>query len=157
MVTLTQNLQGLADAVGDECKALRVLINGNDPNLADLTTTNKTNLVAAVNELKLLIEQTTAVDDAQTATDTTWSSTKITQAIDAAVTSILGGSNVPAALDTIAEIAQTISQSVVRVDAAQSFTTTQMATARANIQAVAISAMGDPETDFVALFNQGLL
>jgi hypothetical protein len=52
MATLQSRLSDLATRVGAECKALRSMINGNAADLTGLTTTNKTSLVAAVNELK---------------------------------------------------------------------------------------------------------
>lgn len=52
----------LAVRIATECKSLRTLINGNVANLNALTTTNKTNLVAAINELKTTIGAITPGD-----------------------------------------------------------------------------------------------
>lgn len=46
------NVQNLATRVATECKSLRTLLNGNQPNLNALTTTAKGNLVLAINELQ---------------------------------------------------------------------------------------------------------
>lgn len=54
-MSLSTNITDLATRVATEAKALRTLINGNAADLSALTTTTKTNLVAAMNELKAAI------------------------------------------------------------------------------------------------------
>jgi hypothetical protein len=51
-MSLATQVQSLATRIATECKALRTLINGNTADLSALTTTTKTNLVAAINEVK---------------------------------------------------------------------------------------------------------
>lgn len=48
---LTLEARQLATRAGQECKALRTLLNGNQSTLSGLTTTAKASLVAAINEL----------------------------------------------------------------------------------------------------------
>jgi hypothetical protein len=55
-MSLVTNITNLANRAAVEDKALRTLINNNQPNLNGLTTDNKANLVAAVNELKASTE-----------------------------------------------------------------------------------------------------
>lgn len=50
-MALTTNIQNLATRIATEMKSLRMLINGNASDLSALNTTNKTNLVAAINEV----------------------------------------------------------------------------------------------------------
>ena len=50
-MSLATNLQNFATRVATEAKALRTLVNGNASDLSALTTTNKANLVAAINEV----------------------------------------------------------------------------------------------------------
>lgn len=50
-MSLSTNVSDLATRIGTEAKALRTLINGNAADLSALTTTAKTNLVAAINEV----------------------------------------------------------------------------------------------------------
>lgn len=50
-MALTTNIQNLATRIATEMKSLRILINGNASDLSALNTTNKTNLVAAINEV----------------------------------------------------------------------------------------------------------
>src|SRR3546814_12043918 len=50
-MSLASAISALATRAGTEAKSLRTLINGNVSSLAALTTTAKTSLVAAVNEL----------------------------------------------------------------------------------------------------------
>lgn len=55
-MTLDTNLQNLTIRMATEMKAIRTLLNGNAATLAALTTTDKTSLVAAINELDAAIE-----------------------------------------------------------------------------------------------------
>lgn len=50
-MSLVTNVSDLATRISTEVKALRTLINGNQTDLSALTTTAKTNLVAAINEV----------------------------------------------------------------------------------------------------------
>lgn len=135
MVGLTQNLLQFADAVGDECQSLREKIG----TLGDLTTTDKDNLVDAVNELRAALLAATSIDDTVTVANKTWSSSKVSAAIDAAIVSLVG--NAPAALNTLQELAAALANNP---NFATDFTALQ-----ANI--------GNVNTDFTAVFNQGLL
>lgn len=51
-MSLVSNLQTLTTRIATEFKAHKVLINGNATDLSALTTTSKTNLVSAINEVK---------------------------------------------------------------------------------------------------------
>jgi len=51
MATLETRLRNLATRIGTEFKSIRTLLNGNAADLSALTTTAKTNIVAAINEL----------------------------------------------------------------------------------------------------------
>ena len=54
MATLETRLRDLATGIGTKVKAVMTLINGNVADLSALTTTTKTNLVAALNEVRAL-------------------------------------------------------------------------------------------------------
>ena len=136
-------------------------------NLANLTTTDKSNLVAAINELKAAVSASTVIDDAQAALTSTYSSSKIVSLLDALKSEILGGAD--AAYDTLLEIQQVLQSGTsgleallaainqrVRFDAAQSLTVAEQSQARSNIGAVASSDLGNPDTDFVAVFEGAL-
>ena len=171
MATLVQRLQDLALRVSTELKAHKTLINGNAADLSALTTTSKTNLVAALNELKTGLDGIVTgatINDGVTNGTNTWSSTKITSAITAALNALTAGA--PTALDTLDELAAALGDDAnfaatittalgnrVRVDAAQVFTAPQQSQARSNIGAQAASEIGTPDTDFVSTFNAGLI
>lgn len=172
MSQLTQNIANLALDIATDIKALRTQIDGNANSLMGLNTTAKGNLVAALNELKGLLDQAqlrTDVDDNLSGSAAkTWSINKIKDQISAAVAAVVG--NAPAALDTLSEIAAKLSSedsainalilaldSRVRFDAPQTMTSAQRAQARSNIDAYGPVELGDPNTDFVALFRQGLV
>lgn len=90
--------------VGQEDKALRTLINGNASDLSALTTTAKNNLVAALNEIRAAAVASEILDTApNTSTTKTYSASKITALIDAAIASLVAAS--PATLDTLNELA----------------------------------------------------
>jgi hypothetical protein len=167
MATLETRLRDLATRIGTECKALRTLLNGNAADLTALTTTAKTNLVAALNEVRALVVSSAgaAINDAATASGTTWSSTKIASQITTQISALTTGA--PAALDTLDELAAALGDDAnfaatmttalgnrVRVDAAtQGLTLTQKKNARTNIDAYGSVEIGAPDTDFVAVFN----
>lgn len=54
-MSLATNIQDLATRAATEDKAIRTLVNGNVADLTSLTTTVKTNLVAAINEVKAAV------------------------------------------------------------------------------------------------------
>ena len=173
-MSLATNIQNLATRVATEAKALRTLINGNAADLSALTTTAKTNLVAALNELKTTVDSLAAsggatINDASSASTTqTWSITKISGEITAAIDAVLNGA--PAALDTLEELAAAIGDDAnfastvttalgnrVRFDAAQTLTDPQKAQARDNIGAAVAADVGDTTTNFVTTFEAGLV
>jgi capsid protein len=140
--------------------------------LASLSTTDKTSLVSAINELRTQIDAvagTTVIDDANAAaTSTTFSASKITSLLDALKADLLGGAD--AAFDTLKELQDAILNDQtgiaallaavdkrVRFDAAQALTAEEQEQARQNIGALAAVAVGDPETDFVAIFETALI
>jgi hypothetical protein len=120
-MSLATNLQSAFTRVGTEFKAIRTLIGGSGTaNISALTTTDKTSLVAAINEVKAgsagsppdasstvkgIVELATDAETL-TGTDTVRATTpaNVKAAIDALRTSILGA-GVPAALDTLDELA----------------------------------------------------
>ena len=176
MSTLQTRLTDLATRIATECKSLRTLINGNAAGLSSLNTTAKSDLVSAVNELKAgldaaVLASGASINDASSASTTeTWSITKISSEITNALNGVLDGA--PAALDTLAELAAAIADDAnfattvttalgnrVRTDtAAQGLTAQQQLNARTNIGADITSAeIGNPDTDFVATFNTGLV
>lgn len=133
--------------------------------LGDLSTTDKSSLVAAINELKTAV--IAAIDDATARTTTTYSSSKIVSLLDALKADILGGAD--PAYDTLIELQRALQSDQsgiaaltaaidkrVRFDAAQTLTDEEKAQARSNIGAVSTSDIGDTATDFVALFNGAL-
>jgi len=164
-MTLQQRITLLAQAIGADVKALTGMIGS----LAALSTTNKTNIVAAINEVLALVGTgggSSVVDDSlNSSTAKTYSIDKIKSQVAALKAELLGG--VPAeAFDTLKEIAdyigndQTATSGLVtavgfrvRVDAAQAFDNTQKAQARANIDAFGSVEIGDPDTNLVALYT----
>ena len=165
MANLTTRISDLATRVATECKAIRQLTNGNASDLSALTTSQKSSLVAAINELKTAVDSLSSpitVNDASTSTSQVWSSSKVSEAIAQAKSDLVNGAG--SALDTLSELsaalgndasfATTISTSLsyrLRFDAAQTLTAGQKTQACANL------GIGEPDTDFVTTFNSGLV
>ena len=162
-MSLTTRIESLVIRVAQEFNDVRAKTG----NLANLTTTDKSSLVAAINELKAAVVSATAIDDAQVSAATTYSSTKIVTLLDALKSEILGGAD--AAYDTLVEIQQLLQSGTngldallaavnlrVRFDAAQTLTVPEQAQARANIGAVSATDIGNADTDFVAIFDAAL-
>lgn len=159
-MSLETKLIAIAQAIGVDVKALKLA----DGDLTALTTTAKTSLVAAINELAAAVGGAGAViDDAagDGATTVVWSADKVYDSIEAAKvavqSSILGGAS--AAYDTMVELQalfeanDTTSASFataltnrVRFDAAQTLNAAQKLQACTNI------GVGDPESDLVAAY-----
>lgn len=169
-MTLEQRLILLAQAIGGDIKTLTVA----QGSLTSLTTTAKSNLVAAINELKSITDGLAgggaAINDAAGDGDTTvtWSADKIFDSIAAAKAALKNElvDGAGAALDTLNELADalnndpnfaaTIATEIanrVRYDAVQTLTEPQKAQARVNIGAQAASDVGDTDRDFVGDYN----
>ena len=162
-MSLTTRIESLVIRVAQEFNDVRAKTG----NLANLTTTDKSNLVAAINELKAAVVSSSEIDDANIAISSTYSSSKIVTLLDALKSEILGGAD--AAYDTLLEIQQLLQNGTtgldallaavnnrVRFDAAQTLTAPEQVQARSNIGAVAVSDVGDTDTDFVAVFEGAL-
>ena len=165
-MSLEAKIVALAQAMGTDVKALRLA----QGDLTSLTTTTKTSLVAAINELVLLVGGSggAGIDDGATSGGAvTWSVDKIKAVVDAAKLAVkdelLGGAG--AALDTLAELAAALGDNPnfattiatelgnrVRYDAAQTLTTAQKTQACTNIGAVELAAIGNPERDLAAVY-----
>jgi hypothetical protein len=169
-MSLVTNISDLATAIATQIKQAKTWINGNAADLTGLTTTNKTNLVAAINEVASSVGSAAGIDDNATATTSTWSSSKTSSEIAASRDAILGGAG--AAYDTLQELKTLIDASAtddelaalttavgnrVRFDAAQTLTDPQKAQARTNIDAASATDVGDTTTNFVTVFNNGLV
>ena len=165
MSTLAARIADLATRLATECKSIRTLVNGNTSDLSSLTTTQKTSLVAAINELKTAIDNSGSsitISDSTSSTTEVWSSSKVSSAIAKAKSDLVNGAG--AALDTLSELAAALGNDAsfastvttalgyrLRFDAAQALTTGQKTQACANL------GIGEPDTDFVTTFNSGLV
>ena len=101
MSTLQVRITDLATRVATECKSIRTLMNANGSDLSALTTTQKTSLVAAINELKSSITALgtpLTISDSTSNTTQVWSSSKVAREIQAAKDAITNGA--ASALDT---------------------------------------------------------
>ena len=154
MATQQQRITELAQAIAQDIKELK----STQGLLDSLSTTSKASLVDAINELYLAISNSTDVDDSAENGISTWSSSKIRESINTAISELINGSG--SALDTLKELADalgndanfaaTIAEQMgkrVRVDAAQTFTVTEQAQGCANL------GIGNPDTDLLAVYT----
>lgn len=153
MATQQQRITELAQAIAQDIKELK----STQGLLDSLSTTSKASLVDAINELHLAISNSTGVDDSAENGISTWSSSKIRESINTAISELINGSG--SALDTLKELADALGNDAnfaatlaeqmgkrVRVDESQMFTTAEQLTACTNI------GIGDPDTNLLAVY-----
>jgi len=163
-MSLQTQLNSFVLRVADEFNTVK----GRTGTLTALTTTDKSSLVAAINELKTAVITSVAIDDLTIGTASTYSSSKIVTLLDALKADLLGGAD--PAFDTLLELQQALQNDQtgiaaltasidkrVRCDAAQALTVPEQTQARDNIGAVASADIGDTTTDFVAIFDAALV
>ena len=144
--TLETNLHNLVVAIATDITTLNTLLNGNVLDLEALTTTSKTSVVSAINELK-------------TALSNVPSNTTLNNTVTAAIAALIDSA--PAALDTLKELADanaTVLSALgnrIRFDAPQTLTQQQKDQAIANLGTIAASLIGDPTVDLVAIYLTG--
>ena len=91
-MSLATRIESLVIRVAQEFNDVRATAG----NLAGLSTTDKSSLVAAINELKAAVLSATAIDDSQIAASSTYSSNKIVSLLDApALRALAGGAPPP--------------------------------------------------------------
>lgn len=130
-------------------------LKGAQGNLSDLATTDKANLVAALNEVKNSIPTAGAViDDAVSGTTKTWSSNKIQSQITTAITALISGA--PAASDTLKELSDQIAALAQADNGLLSFAAAQALNTAQKLQGCNNLGIGDPAFDYVALINVNL-
>lgn len=164
-MTLETRVRDLAIDIATEINTLRT----ERGSLAALSTTDKSSIVAAINEVVAAVASGSSIDDLVTGLTTTWSSTKINSEIATAVANVVGAA--PAALDTLQELAAALQSNDgdiasiltdlgnrVRTDtAAQGLTGAQQANARTNIGAQDSVSIGNTDRDFVADFRGAIV
>lgn len=168
MATTESEIKLFATEVGTQLKGLRTLMGL----LSNLTTTDKTNLIAAINEVNAKTAGAGAqIDDATARTTTVYSSSRtearITAATAALKSDILGGAG--PTVDTLKEIADILASSGsdvaalttalskrVRFDAAQTLTAPEKVQVNTNIGSVSLAQFGDPAATYRDVFLAAL-
>lgn len=183
ILSLQVRISDLITSVGTDIKQLRTWITGSSSgNLTGLTTATKSDIVAAINEVNAkpssvppsatttaqgIIEIATLAEVA-TGTDTVRAVTAegVRQERNAVKADILGA-GVPGALDTLDELAAALGDDAnyaastttalanrLRVDiSTQGLSGTQQSNGQINLGVYSQTALGDPETDLVALYT----
>ena len=157
MAVLTQSINDGFVQITTLLKQVNNTLKGNQGDLTKLNTSDKTNLVNALNEIKGLIDNKTSINDSQTTTSNTWSATKISNEITTAITNLINGADT--SNDTLKELADKIAalvqadSNLVSAGQPQSFTAQQKAQARNNIDVYSKAEIGDIDTNFVTTIN----
>lgn len=114
-LALVTDVAGGFESAATELKNTRILLNNNATDLSALTQTTKTNVVAALNQLKGLIDSNTSavalaatIDDVATtaATDVAWSPQKIGSYVSSQIAAALEGEDLSDLADAVAAMAQ---------------------------------------------------
>jgi hypothetical protein len=178
-MSLQIKIGDLITAIGTDIKALRVFITGTSSGtLTGLTTTDKTSLVNAINEVKAgssgappvasttvqgIVELATTAE-ATAGTDAVRAVTPagLAASVSAGLNSLVGAA--PGTLDTLAEIATALvadesTASALATTVAGKLTKasnlsdlTDAAVARTNLSVYSRTELGDPETNLAALY-----
>lgn len=183
-MSLQIRLADLITSIGTDYKQLRTFISGSPTaDLTGLTTTAKGSLLAAINEVNAKpsggsvssasetvagIVEIATLSEVSVGTDATRAVTAagVRQERIALKAEILGA-GVPAALDTLDELAAALADDAnfaastttslanrLRVDTAtQGLTTTQQTNGRTNLDVYSKAEIGNPETDLVGLYT----
>ena len=157
MAVLTQSINDGFAQITTLLKQVNTTLKGNQGDLTKLSTADKTSLVNALNELKITIDNKSAINDSQTTTANTWSATKISNEITTAITKLINGADVSS--DTLKKLADKIASLVqtdnglVSTNLAQTFTVAQKLQARNNIDVYSKAEIGDINTNFVTTIN----
>jgi len=161
MAILTQSINDGFTQITMLLKQVNNTLKSNQGDLANLKTTDKTSLVNALNELKVLITSIgSGISDTSTTTTNTWSSTKISTEITKAINNLINGADVSS--DTLKELADKITaltqadNGLVSAKISQSFTASEKLQARNNIDVYSKAEIGDINTNFVATINTTL-
>ena len=167
-MSLVTNITNLATRVATEVKALRTLINGNAADLSSLTTTSKTSLVSAINEVSDGLATAGApIDDVTASSSTVYSSTKVENVVSAAVAALIDSA--PEALDTLNELAAALGDDASFASSVTSALATKadsehthaisditdLSTTLAGL--VSSTDVGDTTTNYVTTFEAGLV
>lgn len=76
-MSLQSNLQSVITRIATEFKSIRNVLG----DLSTLTTSNKSTIVGAINEVRAAAASATGINDSTTSTSTTWSSSKINSSL----------------------------------------------------------------------------
>ena len=157
MTILTQSINDGFAQITTLLKQVNNTLKSNQGDLLQLTTTQKSSLVAALNEINASISSSSSISDTTTTTTNTWSSTKISAEITKAINNLINGADVSS--DTLKELADKITalaqadNGLVSSKVTQSFTAPEKLQARNNIDVYSKAEIGDINTNFVATIN----
>ena len=157
MAILTQSINDGFAQITTLLKQVNNTLKSNQGDLLQLTTTQKSSLVDALNEINASISSRPSISDTTTTTTNTWSSAKISTEIMKAINNLINGADVSS--DTLKELADKIAaltqadNGLVSAKVSQSFTAPEKLQARNNIDVYSKAEIGDINTNFVATIN----
>lgn len=122
--------------------------------LSGLGTTDKTSIVAAINEVKSATTGFASINDTATSATEVWSSSKTNTQIANAISAVISGAD--AANDTLLELASRITANAAADAGAVSVASVQSFSAPQKLQACTNIGIGDPEYDYAADFSSAI-
>lgn len=171
-MSLSVQLEALVNRIGQEFQDINTTATGSaNGSLSSLQTTNKTSLVAAINEVHAQFEALDAaalvIDDSSSSSSHTYSSAKVQELLVGLKNELLGDGVMDGVLDTIKEIAtyaeankdlitqlQSLSDKRVAVDKAQVFTDAEKLQGQKNLGLDAkFAELDTTHADIVGLIN----
>lgn len=158
-MSLSTNLVNAFVRVANEIKAVRGEVTTKAGDLASLTTVEKSNLVAALNEVKAAVDgiQLPAgveIDDATASGDKVYSSTKVEELVANAIQGLIDGADEEN--NTLAEVAAKITALMQADEGLLSFKAPQSLEPTEQAQVLANLGLTGLDTDFVASFEAAL-
>ena len=157
MVVLTQSINEGFAQITTLLKQVNNALKSNQGDLTKLSTTDKTSLVNALNELKTTIDNKTSINDSQNTATNTWSATKISTEITKAINTLINGAD--SSSDDFKDVTDKITalmqadNGLVSASQAQAFTVAQKLQACSNIDVYSKAEIGDIDTNFVTTIN----
>lgn len=170
-MSLRTLLDALVTDIATDVGLVTKLVTGDKlgTNLSGLNTTQKGNLVAALNEVLSLAQAATSsggavIDDATARTTTVYSSSKVVDLVTTSIAAVTAGA--PGALDTLDELAAALGDDAnfattittalanrLRLDTIQTLTETQRTQGRTNLGAISAADVGDTTTSLVTTYR----
>ena len=176
-MTTSQDIETGFNAVVTGINNVKAIIGPGATPLNQLTTTDKTNIINAMNEIKLAADNAASsggaqIDDGSENNVNVWSGSKISSELSALSASVIAQivNGAPEAADAMNELYAFIQSNEgsivtmlaeqskrVAVNQSQSFSAAEKVQGNANLGSLSLVQFGPVDTDYAAIVNAGLI